>query len=668
MTGNVTGDVTGDVTGTWPALLLEPGTIFARRYRVRRLLGQGGMGSVYEVEDRLLGETVALKLATQTSAEAHDAIRREVSMARRITHPNVARIFDVGVHDGALFLTMEYIAGQHLGVAAPGGRFTLAECVRIGAQLACALGAAHDAGVLHLDLKPHNVLLVSGAPDRVVLLDFGIARACGARGTGHGTWAYGSPEQILDETLTGASDIYSFGILLYRMFTGAFPFPTDQLLARVMKTAPALEVPEAPAFGRLIDAMLARAPAARPTIGEVALALANLALHGDPVQCALAIAPPSGPPDLATLPGDGGERLVRARRRVLHENGPREVAAVCDALLVEVPRLAPALALRALAHARAWTVELDASDATHRADRATAAVADAIASAAHLADTHCADAHVALAAGQVGYAVRAVRRALARDPLHGPAHELLGALELQAGGGSDARLRLADVLEPRRATPLLARATAACFAGRVEEAQALVHEADARGTHPRDTLLWCARRCAWFDAPAAAGALLADPRFADRAHRVARFVLDALVAGAGPERVTPFFEPLLGSDVTPAHKALLYHLQVELLARAHPDVALLLLARSTTLPTVDLAWLDGCPALASLRATSGFLSARALVLERVRLAFVSPLGRLDGDVSDTDATLRRAARAASGADATALLESDSDDATTASSW
>lgn len=195
---------------------LAPGASVARRYVVQRLFGKGGMGHVYEVVDRLLGESVALKISASDAHAALDAIRHEVLMARRITHPNVARIFDIGQTESSLYMTMELVPGRPLNRVMARKPLPIQECVRIGSQLACALGAAHDVHVLHLDIKPGNVMLVPGTPERVVLLDFGISRAFGARGGGLGTMTFASPEQLRNEPLTGASDVYSLGLKLIR--------------------------------------------------------------------------------------------------------------------------------------------------------------------------------------------------------------------------------------------------------------------------------------------------------------------------------------------------------------------------------------------------------------------------------------------------------------------
>jgi len=227
-----------DLDDTWsaeagedaPVTLAElpVGALFAGRYRVEAPLGRGGMGVVYRVRDEKLEETVALKLLTLQSARAIERFLREVRLARRVTHPNVARTHDLGEQGGVHFLTMEYVRGTPLDdlLTERGGLAT--ERVRdIGAQIAEGLGAAHAAGVVHRDLKPANVLVAEDG--RVVLTDFGIARATSAEsgtktGTLIGTPHYMSPEQVMGKTADERSDLYALGLMLYEMATGVLPF------------------------------------------------------------------------------------------------------------------------------------------------------------------------------------------------------------------------------------------------------------------------------------------------------------------------------------------------------------------------------------------------------------------------------------------------------------
>jgi serine/threonine-protein kinase len=160
---------------TAPVSDLRVGQILANRYEIRALIGVGGMGEVYRVLDRELEEEAALKILNPALAVAPDALarfRREVKLARRVTHPNVARTYDLGTHARTFFLTMELLAGQALAEPLQ-AELALPEVLRIAQEIAKGLAAAHAVGVVHRDLKPDNVMLVG---DRVVITDFGIAR------------------------------------------------------------------------------------------------------------------------------------------------------------------------------------------------------------------------------------------------------------------------------------------------------------------------------------------------------------------------------------------------------------------------------------------------------------------------------------------------------------
>jgi eukaryotic-like serine/threonine-protein kinase len=214
---------------------LEPGSLFAGRYRVEARVGAGGMGAVYRVRDERLDDVVALKILTLDSDRAAERFVREVRLARKVTHPNVARTHDFGESQGHSFLTMEFVEGETLealiereGALAPERAVALAE------QIAAGLGAAHAAGVIHRDLKPANVMLTPSG--RVLLTDFGIARA--AEIDTHkktndliGTPLYMSPEQVGGRPVDPRSDLYALGLMLYEMLVGDLPFAGDTPIA-----------------------------------------------------------------------------------------------------------------------------------------------------------------------------------------------------------------------------------------------------------------------------------------------------------------------------------------------------------------------------------------------------------------------------------------------------
>ena len=259
----------GEGPATWrPAL--DPGTVVADRYRIVTFLARGGMGEVYEAEDLTLKMRIALKsIAPEVAADARmiERLKREVLLARKVTHPNVCRLHDLGFHKderGTIaFLTMDLLRGIPLAVhLARKGRLEVEEALPILRQIASGLEAAHDAGVIHRDLKARNVMLVegdgpggvratpaSGGP-RAVVMDFGIALSAEDDGlraldTGEGrflgTPAYMAPEQVNGTELTPATDVYALGVMLFEMVTGSFPFraPSSLEVITMRLTQPA---------------------------------------------------------------------------------------------------------------------------------------------------------------------------------------------------------------------------------------------------------------------------------------------------------------------------------------------------------------------------------------------------------------------------------------------
>ena len=289
-------------------------TRIADRYEILGLLGVGGMGTVYKVRDHELDETVALKLLSGNLADDADALarfRREVRIARKVTHPAVARTFDIGEHEGSRFLTMELVDGEALDARLARTRLGLHEIVAIASGLCDGLGAAHAAGVVHRDLKPANVIV---AKDRVVVTDFGIARALESEGTKTttiaGTPAYMAPEQVEGRELDGRADLYALGVMLFEMLTGELPFQGDSPVvlaaARLVRPAPDVlgRAPSTPApIADLVRALLAKDRDARPaTALAVKESLAAMSLPS-----VVPPPPPRSRPSPTTPPlGDGG--------------------------------------------------------------------------------------------------------------------------------------------------------------------------------------------------------------------------------------------------------------------------------------------------------------------------------------------------------------------------
>ena len=206
-----------------------PGTLLGGRYRIVGLLGRGGMGEVYRAEDLKLGEPVALKfLPAELTLDGAALARfhREVRVARQIAHPNVCRVFDIGEAGGLHFLSMEYIDGEDLsGLLNRIGRLSRDKAVELARQICAGLAAAHEAGVLHRDMKPANVMI--DGRGRAKITDFGLAQVADelqGEAAFAGTPAYMAPEQIRAGEVSIATDLYALGLVLYEMFTGERPF------------------------------------------------------------------------------------------------------------------------------------------------------------------------------------------------------------------------------------------------------------------------------------------------------------------------------------------------------------------------------------------------------------------------------------------------------------
>jgi serine/threonine-protein kinase len=217
---------------------LPIGALLLNRFQIDRLLGRGGMGAVYLATDRQIGEQVALKVISGGMADdptAADRFRREASAARKITHPNVIRIHDLGDDQGVLFLSMEYFPGRTLAeILDPHRTLPIEEAREILNQVCQALSAAHAVGVIHRDLKPQNVLCDERRSVRVI--DFGLAKATylhslTATGMILGTPEYMSPEQIRGLPVDHRTDIYALGAMVFRLLCGRPPFVAESPIA-----------------------------------------------------------------------------------------------------------------------------------------------------------------------------------------------------------------------------------------------------------------------------------------------------------------------------------------------------------------------------------------------------------------------------------------------------
>lgn len=219
---------------------LLPGTTILGRFHIEADLGEGGMGKVFKARDERLEEQVVIKVMKPGfSDDVLRRFKREIRLARKITHPGVVRIFDFWEADPLKFVTMEFLEGTDLRAEIKRrGAFPVPVALRVGSEILEALAAAHDVGVVHRDMKPHNVVMLPSG--KVKVLDFGIAQglepntpdaATVAGGAILGTPEYMSPEQLMAEKLDPRTDLYSVGVMLYELLTGDLPFTSEDRIA-----------------------------------------------------------------------------------------------------------------------------------------------------------------------------------------------------------------------------------------------------------------------------------------------------------------------------------------------------------------------------------------------------------------------------------------------------
>jgi serine/threonine protein kinase len=238
---------TGDDTETLPSvrlpMIFANGTLVANRYEIRRRIGRGGMGQVYEAYDLILRQQVALKTTTSQRSKGPERLLDEVRMARRITHANVCRLYDAGLHEDrepqrrtTYFISMEYLEGHTLRHRLRHGLPSLPQVFGIARQLLIGLAAIHDAGVLHRDFKSENVMLrlPGNGTGQAVIMDFGLAQTLEEAaslgpltGIGAGSHGYMAPEQIDNLPLGPETDLFAFGVVMYEMLTGRLPFARE---------------------------------------------------------------------------------------------------------------------------------------------------------------------------------------------------------------------------------------------------------------------------------------------------------------------------------------------------------------------------------------------------------------------------------------------------------
>ena len=329
------------------------GQVIAERYHIKKKLGEGGMGQVYLAEHVKMGRRCAVKImsaALLNDPEAVSRFNREAANASRISHANVCAIYDFGeTSDGLIYLAMEFVEGRSLtDLLKETGPLPLPRAGGILAQAADALQAAHELGIVHRDLKPDNIMVTTArGRDVVKVVDFGIAKATGAdsrsqkvtrTGLVVGTPEYMSPEQLTGDPLDARSDIYSLGLVFYRMLTGVLPFKSESAQETMIKrlTDDPLPLAEAlpggrfpPRLQQIMNRALARSAADRyataAEFGRTVAALAAAASSAvDTEGDTQAMARLSGATE--AIPVTRVDSAAQAARRAAHEEPPTPTA------------------------------------------------------------------------------------------------------------------------------------------------------------------------------------------------------------------------------------------------------------------------------------------------------------------------------------------------------
>jgi eukaryotic-like serine/threonine-protein kinase len=274
-------------------------------YEIKDPVGAGGMGVVYRADDTRLGRQVAIKVLPHADEERLRRFEREARVTGNLSHPNLLTLYDIGVHDGTPFIVTELLEGETLGDRMKRGRLRLREAMKIGADIARGLAAAHAAGIVHRDIKPANIFLTSDS--RTKILDFGIAKlvasderparipqtspglasAATATDVMIGTPGYMAPEQIEGDTVDARTDIFTFGLLLYEMVSGVRAFaaasPIEEAYA-ILKQAPEAPTGAPKTVARIVLRCLEKRPDDRfQSANDLAFALDELDAATDPV-------------------------------------------------------------------------------------------------------------------------------------------------------------------------------------------------------------------------------------------------------------------------------------------------------------------------------------------------------------------------------------------------
>jgi len=289
----------------------EEGRLLNNRYQLLERFGSGGMADVYRARDQMLDRYVAIKVLREDYSQNADFVQRfrqEARAAANLSHPNIVTVHDFGLDQGQLFIVMELVPGTDMkSLLRQRGRFTVEQAIPLIVQACAGIGYAHRAGLVHCDVKPHNMLVT---PDnRLKVTDFGIARAIAAITPGERSdVVWGSPQYFAPEQATGhapspASDVYSLGVVLYEMLTGTLPFTasTAEELARLHlqadPIAPSEYIPDIPkSLEAIILKVLSKEPSARyRTADQLGRVLMKFGTQRDAPTAALGLMPETGP-------------------------------------------------------------------------------------------------------------------------------------------------------------------------------------------------------------------------------------------------------------------------------------------------------------------------------------------------------------------------------------
>ncbi len=611
---------------------LATGTTFARRYVIRERIGSGGAGTVYRVFDREVADAVALKTLAPSLMGDKEAVlrfRREVRLARRVTHRNIVRTFDTGEHEGVRFMTMEFVEGRNLrSEIEKRAPLPLPRAVELAIQMAAGLLAAHEAGVIHRDLKPDNVMIEWTG--RVVLTDFGIARALSRRGdaestidtmtgSGHGTPAYMAPEQVADDPQDHRTDLYALGLILYELISGHRPFeertPLSTALARLHRDAPDIrkhvQVPESLAW--LLTSMLRRDPDERPasaaTVVRVLMEIQAELPH---------------PVELRVQAEKHYRRAKAYARGPLFDMDISEAVQELERALELHPGHPEALAAHALSSLRAWFVPSPAPDRDW-SEVARRSVSRAVAHAPELPQTMLASALLNLQTGSPRRGVRELRRAASLDPENGEALEHLGRLALEIGHldlGFDL-LAQAITVDPNRTNAMLDQARYSAILGRIGRFEAIMAQLVALEEHgggdPVGRLAVEMRVAGWFgDLPRAQRCYESARKFRNPANAIIMDFGRALLGDVPAAAVEDLLIDLRTRTLNPSFIMLALKAGTEILClRGDQERALTGLTEAANQHLLDLTWLEHCPGLDPIRDDPGFAHARNVVQRRV---------------------------------------------------